>query len=142
MRTHGLRQAAGVTVTGATQELSFVSLRLSKILSAGFHNCHLIAVLAMTLNNLIHFMFTWGLPFMVYVALQLYALICLRRFWLILALLPLPVMAYIVYVTADAYRLRSNMWPILLILSSPCAAIFLFVLVIAARREGGKKGQI
>jgi len=85
--------------------------------------------------DLVGFMLTWGLPFTVYAALQGFALVRLRGYSLALALLPIPVMAYVVYVTVDAYHLHSNMWPILLILVSPGAAVFLVALIFIAGRS-------
>ena len=88
----------------------------------------------MTVRDLVRFVLTWGFPFTIYLAVQIFAIIRLRGYWLSLAVLPMPIMAYVVYVTMDAYREQSNLWPILLILSSPVSAIFLLVLVFAGRR--------
>ena len=46
--------------------------------------------------DLVLFMLTWGLPFTVYAALQGFALVRLRGYSLALALLPIPLMAYVV----------------------------------------------
>jgi len=88
----------------------------------------------MTPLDLVRFMLSWGFPFTVYAALQGFALVRLRGYSLALALLPIPAMAYVVYVTMDAYRIHSNMWPILLRLASPCAVIFLVALIFTAGR--------
>ena len=88
-----------------------------------------------TLLDLLRFMLTWGLPFTLYIVLQVFTVIRLRGLWRLVAVLPVPVMTYVVYVTADAYYARSNMWPILLILISPCAVIFLVVLLFVFRNR-------
>ena len=88
----------------------------------------------MTLSELVSFLFTgWGLPFTVYVFSQIFVPIRLRGAWRWLSLLPIPVMGYVVYATVAAFKIHSNMWPILLILASPVAAFFLILLFFLTR---------
>jgi hypothetical protein len=83
----------------------------------------------MTPAELISFLLAgWGLPFTVYVLAQVYIPIRLRGAWRWLSLLPIPVMAYVVYATVAAFKQQANMWPILLIIVSPLAAFFLVLL--------------
>ena len=80
----------------------------------------------MTLSELLMFLLAgWGLPFTVYFLAQIFV----RG----LSLLPIPVMAYVVYATVAAFRDHSNMWPILLIIASPVAAFFLAILFFLTR---------
>ncbi len=55
----------------------------------------------------------------------------MRGMWLILACLPLPVMAYIVVVTIMALNEGSNLWPLLFIFAAPPAWIYLLLLQFA-----------
>lgn len=89
----------------------------------------------MNFLDLLRFMLTWGLPFTIYVGLQVFTVIRLRGLMRLAALLPMPVMMYVVYVTINAYHAHSNIWPILLILVSPCAIIFLLVLLLVWRNR-------
>jgi hypothetical protein len=70
----------------------------------------------------------WGFPFTFYCAIQIFAIFWLRGGWRLAGLLPVPLMAYVVYVTDDAYRQHSNLWPLLLIFASPVMFIILAVL--------------
>jgi tellurite resistance protein TehA-like permease len=88
----------------------------------------------MTLSDLLWFFITgWGLPFTVYVLAQIFVPFRLRGAWRGLSLLPVPVMAYVVYATVGAFNEHSNMWPILLIIASPVAAFFLVLLFFLTR---------
>jgi hypothetical protein len=88
----------------------------------------------MTPAELISFLLAgWGLPFTVYVFAQVFVPIRLRGAWRWLSLLPVPIMAYVVYATVAAFKQQSNMWPILLILVSPVAAFFLVLLFFLTR---------
>ena len=88
----------------------------------------------MTPAELISFLLAgWGLPFTVYVLAQVFVPIRLRGAWRGLSLLPIPVMAYVVYATVAAFKQQSNMWPILFIIVSPVAAFFLVLLFFLTR---------
>lgn len=65
----------------------------------------------------------WGTLFFGYVVLQVVALLALKRWFLLVALVPLGAMIYVVIVTANAYQQESNLWPILLIFASPVALL-------------------
>jgi len=71
------------------------------------------------------FAFGWGTPFAAYVILQVIALVALKRPTLYAAALPVPIMLWVAYVTFDAFLHHSNMWPMLMILTSPVAILFL-----------------
>ena len=78
----------------------------------------------------------WGLGFTLYVLAQLVALGRLRgaaRLW---SVLPLPFMAWVLYLTLNLYADESNIWPVFLITASPVALIYvLLVLLIAISLE-------
>lgn len=73
------------------------------------------------------FAFGWGTTFAAYVILQVIALFVLKRPILYAAALPVPIMLWVAYVTFDAFLHQSNMWPMLMILASPVAILFLLV---------------
>ena len=88
----------------------------------------------MTFSELVSFLLAgWGLPFTVYAAAQIFVPIRLRGTWRWLSLLPVPCMVYVVYATVAAFKEHSNMWPILLIIASPVAALFLILLFFLTR---------
>jgi hypothetical protein len=74
----------------------------------------------------------WGLPFTLYVCAQIASLFVLRRRFLKLALIPIPIMAAVLVVTYSGYMLKSNLWPIWLIVTSPVALLYLVALWILA----------
>ena len=77
------------------------------------------------------FMFSiWGLPFSFYCVMQTFVVLWLRGAWRLAGLIPIPLMAYVVYVTGEAYREHSSQWPLLLIFACPVMFGFLAVLVI------------
>jgi len=76
------------------------------------------------------FVIGWGATFSAYVVLQVIALLTLKRPIWYAAALPVPIMLWVAYVTFDAFLHSSNMWPMLMIMASPFAVVF--VLVIAA----------
>ena len=84
------------------------------------------------------FLLTYGLPFTLYIAAQLFALVRLRgrsRTW---SALPIPFMIWIVWVTVDAFHQHLNLWPLPLILLSPVALLYLgLVAMIARSRKPG-----
>ncbi len=70
------------------------------------------------------FFFTsWGIPFTVYLVLQIAAILHLEGGSRKAVLVPLAIMAIVVIITMIAYQQESNLWPIYLIFSSPFAAI-------------------
>jgi hypothetical protein len=65
-----------------------------------------------------------------------------RRFsglWRAFALLPIPPMIFIIIITIGGYTKGSNLWPVLLLFTSPFACIYLAILF-AARKLLGIKG--
>ena len=69
-----------------------------------------------------------GLAALAYPMLQIRALREMRGVWLLLAAVPFLPMAYIIVITAMAFRQRSNLWPILLILTAPFGAAYFAIL--------------
>lgn len=86
------------------------------------------------------FLVSFGLPFTLYLVAQVIALLRLRghaRAW---AALAMPFMAWVVWLTADAYRQQSNLWPIALIFLSPLALAYLGLVVLVARARARGQG--
>jgi hypothetical protein len=79
------------------------------------------------------FALTWGLPFDGYLAMQIIVLIRCKGWWRLAALLPLPVMAYVVFLTTRLYSADSNLWPMYLIMVSIPAFVFLLILFLVER---------
>lgn len=65
----------------------------------------------------------WGVGFLVYLVLQFLALLHLRGARRLLIALPLPVMLGVLLWTIYVYRRDSNLWPMVMILTSPVAAL-------------------
>jgi len=84
---------------------------------------------------IVFFFFGFGLPFTVYVAVQFALLIKLHGSDKVKIIPPIPVMAYVVWVTVKAYAAESNLWPIMLILCSPVAILYLWVVGYFALRK-------
>jgi len=78
----------------------------------------------------------WGLPFSLYVAAQIAALAMLRGRMRWFAVVTVAPMAWVVYVTADAWAAQSDIWPILMIFSAPVALAYVVAVLIAARFMG------
>ena len=74
------------------------------------------------------FLISWGLPFTVYLALQVYLLVTLKGKYRLLASIPVIPMSIVMSMTVSAYRQHSNLWPILLILVSPVGIIALSII--------------
>ena len=74
-----------------------------------------------------------------YLVLQAIGLWSLRNDWLKAAVLPLIPMALVVVYTIDAYLKESNLWPVILILASPIAAVYLLAVLTMHR---GRKRQL
>jgi len=73
------------------------------------------------------FVIGWGTTFTAYVILQVITLVTLRRPYVYAAAVPLPFMSWVAFATLDAFLHGSNIWPMLMILTSPCAILFLLV---------------
>jgi hypothetical protein len=76
----------------------------------------------------------WGSLFTAYVVLQTWAALKLRGRRRLLVLLPVLPMAIVVALTLAAYMQESNLWPILMILVSPIACIFVILVWALSRR--------
>ncbi len=87
----------------------------------------------MNLWQWLPFILTWGLPFDCYLIMQIVVLCRFRGGWRLAALLPLPIMVYVIVLTAQAYSAQSNLWPIYFILVSIPACGFLLILFFAER---------
>ena len=94
------------------------------------------------------FLAGWGLPFTLYVLAQALAVVRFKgraRMW---AAAPIPLMAWVLYATLDAFAQQSNLWPVLMILTSPVALAYLVLLAIAvslrrrAKASSGSPGAI
>jgi hypothetical protein len=72
----------------------------------------------------------------VYVSLQVYAVLRLTGGWRMASLLPLLGMVPVAIISGIALSLGSNLWPIWLILGSPFAVIYLLAVVVLARVRG------
>ena len=72
-------------------------------------------------------------PVIAYVLLQLYGVVKLDRWWRGAAALPLLLMVPIIVNTVKAFKEKSNLAPIFLIIASPVAAVYLLVLTIVGR---------
>jgi len=70
----------------------------------------------------------WGSSFSAYVALQALTLVALRRPAWYLALVPIPFMLWVALLTGQAWGQQSNLWPLLMIFTSPVAVLYLLLL--------------
>ena len=65
----------------------------------------------------------------------------LKGVWRLVALVPVPFVAYVAVSTVEAYRAESNLWPIGLMAVSSAAATYLAALLVGgyllARRRAG-----
>jgi hypothetical protein len=81
----------------------------------------------------------WGIGFTVYLFLQLLALVFVRGWRRAIVAIPAPFMAAVFVWTEYAARKESNLWPIVMILTSPAAALIVVLLwigvVYLARQE-------
>jgi len=76
----------------------------------------------------------WGTVFSAYVVIQALALCTLRQQFLKAALILLGVMLVVGLITIIGYRGQSNLWPILLVLTSPIALLAVAIIEIAGLR--------
>ena len=70
------------------------------------------------------FLTSWGIPFTVYLILQIGSIIHLKGRNRKIALIPLPIMFLVVIITIIGYQRDINLSPIYIILVSPIAALF------------------
>jgi hypothetical protein len=89
----------------------------------------------MTVIGWVMFFCTWGLPFIIYLSLQIAAVIRLRGARRLVSIIPMLPMVGVVAVTISAFREQSNLWPILLIIASPFAALFIAVVCLTAPKK-------
>ena len=78
-------------------------------------------------NWILFFLTSWGIPFTIYLILQIGATLSLRGNKRKIALLPIPTMVLVAIATIIGYRQESNLWPIYMIFISPLAALFVGV---------------
>jgi len=74
-----------------------------------------------------------------YLSLHVFAGLYLRRGWGIASVLPLPVFAFVLYLTIEGLRRDSNLWPIFMIFYLPPAVLYLIVLIVTdvlSRKKG------
>ena len=76
----------------------------------------------------------WGTVFSAYVIVQTLALFALRQRFLKASLIPLGVMLVVGLLTIVAYRGQSNLWPILLVLTSPIALLAVAIIEVIGLR--------
>jgi hypothetical protein len=82
----------------------------------------------------VFFLGGWGTVFSAYVVIQVLALFTLRQRFLKAALIPLAVMLVVGLITIIAYRGQSNLWPILLVLTSPIALLAVTIIEVMGLR--------
>lgn len=72
-------------------------------------------------------------PVLLYLWMQVMTLLRWRGLWLVVAAVPLLVMGPVFVQTVEAYRLESNLWPIMMILTAPGAVLWLGVMMLLRR---------
>ncbi|HTS51462.1 MAG TPA: hypothetical protein VMH05_26120 [Bryobacteraceae bacterium] len=77
-----------------------------------------------------------------YFVLQVIALWRLRSGWLKASLLPVIPMILVLVYTIDAYNKESNLWPIVLIFSSPVAAAYVLAILVIHRISERARGAV
>ena len=77
-------------------------------------------------------LWSWGLPFTLYVVAQVIALVRLRGAARIWVALPVPFMIWVLYYTFDALAQKANLWPIVLIFTSPVALAYVLAVATIA----------
>ena len=80
------------------------------------------------LDDLGFFFAGWGVGFTVYVVVQLAAVCSVRGRRRAIVAIPLPFMAAVFLWTDYAARKESNLWPVVMILTSPVAALTVVLL--------------
>jgi hypothetical protein len=88
------------------------------------------------LNEISAMMPAMVLCFVFYLPTQLVAGLKLRGGWRVAGLVPLPLMAYALWITCVAYQQDSNLWPIVLLFVSPVVLAYLVVLLVLHRTIG------
>jgi hypothetical protein len=100
----------------------------------------------MTLDDVLGFLLgaalslAMWLPVLGYLIGQVVVPLRLHGGWRIAALVPVPFMAYILYVTVVGLQHESNLWPLMLILLSPAALTYLLIVYFAGRTVGKPAG--
>ncbi|MBN1473070.1 MAG: hypothetical protein JW914_00500 [Syntrophaceae bacterium] len=93
----------------------------------------------MDLYEWVSFFYTsWGLPFTLYLILQIGAVLHFRNRKLNSILYPIPIMLLAVFITVILYHKNSRLWPIYLIYVSLIAAIYILICWIKRGRAEGK----
>ena len=86
-------------------------------------------------------MIPFFLCFPIYVITQMVAIFRLRGGWRWASLVPVIPMIYVLAVTIKAFEQQSNLWPLLLLFSSPLALVYILLVVglyQPAQRTSGK----
>ena len=81
------------------------------------------------------FLTSWGLPFTIYMIIQIGSILNLRGRKRKIAMVPIPVMILVVVSTIIGYQQKSNLWPIYLIIISPLAAFFVGLIWLSDSRR-------
>lgn len=81
------------------------------------------------------FFFGFGALFTLYVVLQVAAALKLSGGWRLVSLVPVPIMSFVVVKMVVDYLGESNLWPVLLIFSSPVAAVYVGLVWLVGARE-------
>lgn len=84
----------------------------------------------------VFFLGGWGTVFSAYVVIQALAIFTLRQRFLKATLIPLGVMLVVGLITIIAYRGQSNLWPVLLVLTSPIALLAVAIIEVVGLRAG------
>ncbi len=93
--------------------------------------------------NWLGFLFAgWGVPLAVYLALQIGAVVASERSWRLAVLTPVPVMAVVCGHMVWAYTQNANLWPIIMLMVSPGAALAAALLWLVAAVRTRKWGSL
>jgi hypothetical protein len=82
----------------------------------------------------------WGVPLAVYLAVQIGAVVASERTWRLAVAAPVPVMGVVCGHMVWAYTQNSNLWPIIMLMVSPGAALgagLLWMVAAARTRRWG-----
>ncbi|MDQ6799253.1 MAG: hypothetical protein M3041_00285 [Acidobacteriota bacterium] len=74
----------------------------------------------------------WGVGFAAYVIVQIAAILTLRNRWRLISAIPVPFMVYIFIITVKGEHAGSNLWPLMMILFSPGAALGVLLVWVGA----------
>ncbi len=92
-------------------------------------------------NWILFFLYSWGLPFTIYLILQIGSILNLRGTKRKIAMVPIPAMILVVVATIVGYQQESNLWPIYLIFISPFAALFVGLIWLVDFLSKKRKGE-